>query len=48
MIAAMNGKLQIVKILANLGANLSLESVDGKLARDFAMDELTEAKAKKN
>jgi hypothetical protein len=43
MIAAMNANYPIVKLLANLGANLTLESVDGKLARDFALDALAEA-----
>jgi hypothetical protein len=36
MIAAMNANFPVVKTLANLGANLNLEAVDGKLARDFA------------
>ena len=36
MIAAMNGNYPVVKLLANLGANLQLEATDGKTARDFA------------
>ena len=36
MIAAMNGNYPVVKLLAGLGANLLLVSIDYKTAKDFA------------
>ena len=36
MIAAMNANLPVVRILQSYGANMLLESSDGKTAREFA------------
>ncbi|CDW71927.1 ankyrin repeat domain protein [Stylonychia lemnae] len=48
MIAAMNANIAVVKLLVALGCNLSMESSDGKTAREFAEETLLEEQERKN
>jgi len=40
MIAAMNGHYEVVKYLSSHGANLGLEDIEGKTAREYAIETL--------
>jgi hypothetical protein len=48
MIAAMNGNYPVVSYLIHQGANMQLESKDGKTAKEFALESLAEYETKKN
>ena len=47
MIAAMQGNSEVVSALAKLGANKGIQDIEGKTARDHAIDALESEKAKK-
>lgn len=40
MIAAMNGNRGVVSLLVSSGANMRIEDIEGKTARDYAIDAL--------
>lgn len=45
MIAAMNGQEDIVKYLTSHGANQGIEDIEGKTAREYAIEALESAKS---
>lgn len=46
MIAAMNGNREVVKFLVNSGANMRLEDIEGKTARDYAIEAIEQKMTK--
>lgn len=47
MIAAMQGNFEVASALAKLGANKGLQDIEGKTARDHAIDAVESETAKK-
>lgn len=48
MIAAMHGHQSVVKCLSKHGANIGLEDIEGKTAREYAIEALETERAKKS